>query len=46
MTLKLETKDLKDFIEWVEKCPFGYRITSMNGEAIHVKFFLKESEDV
>ena len=46
MTLKLETKDLKDFIEWVEECPFGYRITSMNGEAIHVKFFLKESEDV
>lgn len=45
MTLTLQTKNIQSFLAWVESCPFGYRITSMYNDTIHVKFFIKESRE-
>ena len=45
MALTLQAKNIQSFLNWVENCPFDYAISSMQGGFIHVKFFIRETEE-
>ena len=42
MSASIQTEHLKAFVEWLETCEYKYTISSMQGGAVHVKFFIDE----
>ena len=46
MSANIQTKNIKEFIAWLETCKFKYTISSMQGGFVDVKFFISEEKIV
>ena len=44
MSATIQTKNLKEFLAWLETCKFKYTISSMQGGFVHVKFFIDDEK--
>jgi len=44
MSANIQTKNIKEFIAWLETCKFKYTISSMQGGFVHVKFFISDEK--
>ena len=44
MSESIQTKNLKEFIAWLETCKIKYTISSMQGGFVHVKFFVDDEK--
>tara|TARA_R100000234_G_scaffold105153_1_gene75257 strand:+ start:520 stop:717 length:198 start_codon:yes stop_codon:yes gene_type:complete len=43
--MAVNVKEMQAFLKWLdETCPFQHKVSSMQGGAFHVKFFLGEAE--
>lgn len=39
-----QVNKLESFLKWLKSCPFTFTISSMQGEFIHVKFFINSKD--
>ena len=42
--MKTEIEKMEDFLKWLKTCPLTNRITSMQNDFIHVKFYVGKDE--
>ena len=40
MTVTIQVSNLVIFLNWLQKCPFVYTISSMQGGFVHVKYLV------